>query len=194
MTKIMKLAAVLPLLAGCLGSRPNPPTCWLVSAEEAEVRAVADIPPRDSARIGSLTVRPPYDGAKFAVLRPDGSVAFDPANAFAVKPELMLKGAACDVLASRGDFDFVRSQSATNVVFDITVTKLALDCRREGMRKASVGVAVVARTQCGRGQSVSTRACAAESSSDAAGGKYSAAFSKAFSTALVRAYEGTKER
>ncbi len=186
--------AVLSLLGGCMGSRSEPPTCWLVSAEAAGTTQIREAASRMPARIGAFAVRSPYDGVRMAVLRSDGSIAFDPVNTFAARPEMMLKCAAFDILASRGELDFAGQTSGTNVVYDVSVTRLALDCRKEGIRTASVGVTLAAKVVEGRGRPVSTVICSAEGGSDAADGNYSAAFSKAFSTALVRAYEGTKAR
>ena len=92
---VMALAAAIPL-AGCLGSHPKAPTFWTVDAEgiaiagEA-VEAKGGVVP---ARVAEVKVRPPWDVPKLAVRRADGSVAFDPFNAFAARPEALLKGAA----------------------------------------------------------------------------------------------------
>ena len=181
---VMALAAAIPL-AGCLGSHPKAPTFWTVDAEgiaiagEA-VEAKGGVVP---ARVAEVKVRPPWDVPKLAVRRADGSVAFDPFNAFAARPEALLKGVAEDVLASTGRYDVNAAMVGTNVTFSVVVTRLALDCREEGVRKAEVALTLVANRR-GRLGAPSTSAAKGSAYVDARAGDYSRAFSRAFVAAL----------
>ena len=71
MKKIALLA--VPVLAGCLGSAPKPPVTWTIDVES-------------DAKVAFAAVCAPYGGQRFAVLRSDGSIAFDPRNSFAAAP------------------------------------------------------------------------------------------------------------
>ena len=86
MKKIALLA--VPVLAGCLGSAPKPPVNWTI-----------DIEP--DAKVAYAAVCAPYGGQRIAVLRPDGSIAFDPRNAFAAAPGSIIK----DAVVGRGRCD-----------------------------------------------------------------------------------------
>lgn len=180
------LAALLPIFAGCLGSKPPAAVHWTIDWDHADPAAPEDsVATFDAVRVSSVAVRPPYDGTRLSVLRPDGSVAFDAYNAFAAAPSALLRGAACDVMAASGKFaGVVASSSAayTPLCAEITVERLALDCRDGVRRDASVSLSVVLlkgrevfRTAKGDGFQP-TESC-----------DYSAAFSKAFATALRKA-------
>ena len=71
--------------AGCLGPAPKPPANWTIDVD-ADVKA------------SFVTVCAPYGGQRIAVLRQNGSIAFDPCNSFAAAPASILK----DALVSRG--------------------------------------------------------------------------------------------
>lgn len=181
---VMALAAAIAL-AGCLGSHPKAPTFWTVDAESIAIAvesggAKGGVVP---ARVAEVKVRPPWDVAKLAVRRADGSVAFDPFNAFAARPEALLKGPAEDVLASTGRYDVNAAMVGTNVTFNVVVTRLDLDCREEGVRKAEVALTLVANRREGHG-APSTSAAKGSASVDARAGDYSTAFSRAFTAAL----------
>lgn len=132
-----------------------------------------------------VDVRAPFNGARLAVLRADGSIAFDSYNSFAAQPAAILRGAAMDVMESSAAFEKVVSGSSSAsapLAAEITLNRLALDCRTEGHRDASVSLSLVL---------VGNRTVLASSSAEAAepvgGGDYSAAFSRAFSRALSTA-------
>ena len=153
----MKKTALLfvPMLAGCLGSAPKPPVNWTI-----------DIEP--DAKVSFATVCAPYGGQRIAVLRPDGSIAFDPRNSFAAAPGSIIKDA---VVGRKGEGS-------------LFVRKLALDCRAEGRRDAVVSLEIVSGDRVGKGE-------ATELTSD---GNYSAAFSRAFSRAYANAIEELKHK
>ena len=138
-----------------------------------------------TVRLAQVGVRAPFDGRQFAVLRPDGSVAFDPFNAFAAHPAALIRGAAEDALAASGAFSHVvaaNSPASARFELEVSVTRLALDCTAEGRRDAVVSLSCALIE--GR------RAVAAahgEGASPTADGDYSAAFSRAFSSAVASA-------
>ena len=153
----MKKTALLfvPMLAGCLGSAPKPPVNWTIDIES-------------DAKVAFAAVCAPYGGQRIAVLRPDGSIAFDPCNAFAAAPGSIIKDA---VVGRKGEGS-------------LFVRKLALDCRAEGRRDAVVSLEIVSGDRVGKGE-------ATELTSD---GNYSAAFSRAFSRAYANAIEELKHK
>ena len=183
----MRLAAVawLPLLAGCLSSASlKTPANWLLASDSAEF-AVASKPELGEARLAVVAVRAPYDGRSLAVLRPDGSIAFDPYNQFAAVPSALAKGAALDVLRRTGRFVGVQPAVTTadvRTTLEVVVDELALDCRAEGERQASVRLTLVLIRD---RQVVSART--GEARADASAGDYSAAFGTAFAKALAGA-------
>jgi len=148
-----KLLTLLPVLAGCLGPAPKPPVNWTIEIAE-------------DAKVVSAVVCAPYGAQRLAVLRPDGSIAFDPRNSFAAAPAAIVK----DALVER------RGAGA------LVVRRLALDCRSAGRRDAVVDLEVSAGDVVSRGS-------AAEPTAD---GNYTAAFSRAFSKAYREARNGLK--
>jgi len=172
---------MLPLIAGCLSSAPQAPDFWTIDfTRSAKVDGSAK---RfgESVRIASVDVRAPYAGNRLAVLRPDGSIAFDSFNSFAGSPALLMRGAARDVIESSGMFGSVLASSSSaraQYAIEIAVTQLALDCRTEGRRTAKVAFALVLLN--GREVVASVRGAGAEE----AGDDYSAAFSTAFARAM----------
>ena len=153
----MKKTALLfvPVLAGCLASAPKPPVNWTIEIES-------------DAKVAFAAVCAPYGSQRIAVLRPDGSIAFDPCNAFAAAPGSIIKDA---VVGRKGEGS-------------LFVRKLALDCRAEGRRDAVVSLEIVSGDRVGKGE-------ATELTSD---GNYSAAFSRAFSRAYANAIEELKHK
>ncbi len=181
--------ALLPLLAGCLMSAPPSVATWTIAYEPSRLAASSAAPaegaPRGSVRVAQVAVRAPYDAKSLAVLRPNGSLAFDPYNQFAALPAALLKGVVQDAFLAHGAFRAAvpaASQVATELSAETTVTRLALDCRTPGERRATVALTVVL---------VKDRAIYAsasgEGSSDAADGDYTRAFSEAFSRAVAAA-------
>ena len=150
MKRILILAGLLAL-SGCLGSAPKRPVCWTIEVEPLTA-------------VGRVVVSAPYSGTRFAVLRADGSLAFDPGNAFAAVPSVILG-------------DAIQSRRTHGV---LTVRKLALDCRQEGRRDAVVELEIVRK-----GEPVH-RGSASVGTAD---GNYTAAFSAAFAAAYRQAVE-----
>ena len=178
----------VPLLAlafaGCLSSPPEAPVNWTV--EWMPGGNTAAVSPRFGlVRPSLVSVRPPYDGSRIAVLRPDGSIAFDAFNVFAASPAALLRGAVGDVLSASGEFAGVldaASSANAQYLAEVTVRRLALDCRKEGRRDACVDLTFTLLE--GR-RPVATKS--ASSSEPAPLGNYSAAFSAAFARALQSA-------
>ena len=177
---------IFPLLAGCLSSAPKAPANWTIGPIEPQTATSA--PKWAEARLVRLDVRAPYDGRRLAVLRPNGSVAFDAFNVFAAAPAALLRGAAQDILAARtavaGPVPNSVGPVPASVELELTVTRLALDARAKGARKATVALSL-ARLD-GRHAASVVRAEAAE---PVASGDYSAAFSAAFAKALADAID-----
>jgi len=173
---------LLPLIAGCLAAAPKAPTNWTVDWERAATRpAPSENPSFDSVRISAVQVRAPFGGTRIAVLRSDGSMAFDAMNVFAVSPALLLKGATFDAADASGLFGRIvtaDSGAKTRYSMEVYVTRLALDCRNEGRRVASVSLVLTLLE--GRNVVASVRADGAED----AKADYSAAFSTAYAHAI----------
>ena len=183
----MVFAAVLAAsaLSGCLTSvGMSEMACWNI--EYTGEKAEGSVEPRfGTVRASQVAVRAPYAVKGLAVLRANGTVAFDPYNEYAASPSALLKGAVEDALAASGLFKTVvgaASSANASLSAEVTVTRLALDCRAEGSRRAvaELDVCLVDR------HSVVARA-KGSGAADAADGKYGAAFSGAVSDALVEA-------
>lgn len=186
MRRIKLLIWALPLVAGCFSAGParKAPVNWTIALDATPVTAAAE-PTWNVARLAQVTVRAPFDSTHLAVLRKDGSLAFDPANVFAAAPSALLRGAAQDAAAASGRFARVvppTSAAATQTLIEVTVNRLALDCRVEGTRIATVALTVTL---------LDARAVAAVASGEgtkpAGAGDYSAAFSAAFAEAMAAA-------
>ena len=187
--KPLILLLALPLVAGCLTSAPPEVSTWTVSFEasapSASSASASESPSGGSVRISQVSVRAPYDSRDLAVLRPDGSLAFDPYNRFAAQPAALLKGAVQDAFLACGAFrTAVPSASllAADVSAETSVTRLALDCRTPGERRATVALTVLLL----KGRTAFASA-SGEGEADAADGNYSRAFSQAFSQAVSAA-------
>jgi len=176
---------LLPLLAGCLSSAPRAPINWTIDfSRNTDAVAARTNAAAAAVRIAAIDVRAPYSGQRLAVLRPDGSIAFDPCNAFAASPALLLRGAAHEAVEASGMFARVLepgSSAKETYAMEIVVTQLALDCRTEGRRTAKVAFTLTLiegrmAVACVRG------AGAAEATDD-----FSAAFSTAFARAVADA-------
>ena len=180
--KIRFLQVFAPLLcAGCISSAPEEPRNWLIGPARVAESAAAE-PKWESARISRIDVCAPYDDRRLAVLRRDGSIAFDPFNAFAAAPSALLKEAAFETLSRSGHAKAsvgARSAAAASRSIEITVTRLALDCRAEGRRDATVSLS--AALVSGRDLVSFARA---EASAPTDGGDFTAAYSEAFCRAL----------
>ena len=180
--------AVLPALAGCLSpSHPPEVACWNIEYSASATSSVAE-PRFGVARVSQVTVRAPYGAKSIAVLRGNGTVAFDPYNEFAAGVAQLLKGTVAEAMEESGLFNAVvgaSSSAGSDVFAEATVTRLALDCREQGRRKAVADVCVML---------VSGRDIVASASgsgtADAADGNYGKAFSRAVSDALANALRG----
>ena len=181
----------MPLLfTGCLSpSVPTTPSSWSVEyvADKPASRPAAEGATRGSVRVSQIVVRAPYDVRELTVLRPDGSLAFDPYNQFAAAPATLLKGAVQDAFRRHGDFRAAVSAGSrlpTDLSVETTVTRLALDCRETGTRRACVELSLLLLKDGAAYASADGAGVA-----DAADGNYSRAFSAAFSQAISRALE-----
>lgn len=148
---------LVPVLAGCLSSAPKSPVNWTLEFKPA-------------SRVAQVVVCAPYGGTRLAVLRPNGSIAFDAFNAFAATPAAII-GDACASRRARGS---------------LIVRKLALDCREEGRRDALVELDLSLEDGGPRGHG-----SAAVPTDD---GNYTAAFSSALQQAYDEALEGLKAK
>jgi len=172
---------LLPLIAGCLSSAPKAPTNWTLDLARSSSDVTREECGKESVRIASVDIRAPYAGQRLAVLRPDGSLAFDAFNSFAGSPAMLMRGTAVDAVDASGRFGRVvpsGSAAKTRYSIEIVVTQLALDCREEGKRAAKVAFRLVlldGREVC---------AIVRGTGSAAAGDDYSAAFSTAFARAM----------
>ena len=169
------------LLSGCLASSPAERADWNIECSDAALR-VAETPKYGVARLGLVELRAPYAVRELAVLRADGSIAFDPCNAYAASPVQLLKGAALASLERSGLFSAVvgaGSSADSDVDVEVAVTRLALDCREEGVRRAVASLSV---------RLVRSHGIVAfgsgSGSADASAPDYSAAFSSAVTSAF----------
>jgi len=175
----------MAMLAGCLSSGTPAATEWTVAVEKGAVRHVA-APKFGVARLLLVDVRAPYAGREIAVLRGDGSVAFDPYNTFAATPLRLMTGGALDALAGSGLFSAVveaGSSADSDVDVEVAVLRMALDCRVEGSRRAVVALSVrLVRSHRIVAYAIGEGAC------DAGSGDYSASFSAAAASAFGEAF------
>lgn len=183
------IIAMAAMLSGCLSPAPEAPTSWLISWNGAPApKDGSAAPEKQVLRISQISVRAPYDGVRLAVLRGDGSIAFDSRNVFAAAPSQLLTGSARDMLESCGKYSAVvtgRSNARSDQTVEISVDLLALDFRKGGKGAATVSLSVVWL----KGRDilrVTSGSAAVEIGDD---GDYSAAFSSAFARALENAFE-----
>lgn len=180
----MIMLALLPLAGGCLATAPKAPKTWSIEWSKTGIERTAEskLP---AAKLLLVDVRAPYNGSRLAVLRGDGSMAFDSFNSFAAQPASLLRGAAFDVMEASGAFERVVSGgsiASTPLAAEVTVTRLALDCRKLEHRDALVSLTIVLV-----GNRTVASSASAEASAPVEGGDYSAAFSKAFADAMMSA-------
>lgn len=183
--KVLAAAMAAFALTGCLTSASVPEiACWNV--EYFGERAGRGVESRFGvARVSQVVVRAPYAVKGLAVLRANGTVAFDPYNEYAAGPNALLKGVVEDALAASGLFKSVvgaSSAAGASVAVEVTVTRLALDCRKEGVRHALAELEL--RLLDGREIVSSVKGSGV---ADAAGGNYGEALSGAVSDALKAA-------
>lgn len=188
--KGMKSLAFVSLfaVAGCLSASDPKTVFWPVDYEKTcEVAAAAKY---QVARMSSVVVRAPYGDNRLAVLRPNGSIAFDDLNEYASSPAMLAKGIAGDAMRASGLFKSVIGSSSSvvaDVAVEVVVTRLALDCREAGLRKALADVKV-RLVENGR------LVAAADGSGavDAGDGRYGVAFTKAVSSAFDSAFSALR--
>jgi ABC-type uncharacterized transport system auxiliary subunit len=182
--KQFALLSILTMLAGCFTGGARAPVNWTLDVSGIKMPALAE-PRAGSVRISQLTVRTPYDVKQLSVLRPDGSIAFDPWNQFPAAPASMLKHVALDVMSASRAFKNVlpsTSSAKADASVEISVERFALDCRGENSRKAAAAVTVrILRNR----ELIKTVSGA--SSVPVEAGRYSDAFSEAFADALLAA-------
>ena len=175
----------MPVLAGCLTASTPKVTQWLVEYKGA-ARSASQAK-YEVGRVSQVLIRSPYNETGIAVLRADGSMAFDPYNEYAANPMLMLKGVVFDAMDASGLFGVVVNPSSSvrsSVSVEVFISRLALDCRKEGERKAVASVRVRILSDSGK-----VLYAQGEGESDAKDGNYGAAFSLALSAALNAAFE-----
>lgn len=174
----------LPALAGCLSVSTPEISHWPI--EYAGRPNTSQTAPFGVGRVAPVVVRVPYNAEGLVVLRANGTVEVDPFNEFVAPPASMLRGAVADAMEASGKFSAVvntgSSATATTTV-EVLVVRLALDCRREGERKAVADV-VVRVLKAGELVAVER----ADGSADASSGNFGEAFSMAVSTALASAF------
>lgn len=187
MKKILALM-LLPVLAGCLTAGSPQVSYWpldYVGAGHGERKARFGV-----ARLLQTQVRSPYNNDGIVVLRADGTVAFDPCNLFAANPPALMKWVGLEALRQSGVFSGVveaSSAASADVSVELVVNKLALDCRKEGERRAVA--AVLVRVLDGK---LIRATVTGAGSVDAADGNYGAAFSNAVSAAIAAALSDLK--
>lgn len=142
------------------------------------------------ARVSQVLVRTPYQSDSLAVLRADGSIAFDPYNRYASAPSPLLRGVVFDAMTASGLFKSVlptASIAAAELEVEVQVLRLALDCRSEGAasRKAVADILVrlVDKTD------AVIRTVSASGSSPVVGRNFGETFSTAVSAALMKAFD-----
>lgn len=183
--KRLFLPLVLALVAGCLSPAPKAPTNWTIEIGCRPDLQSSQLASRRQLRLNRVRVRAPFAGRRIAVLRDDGSVAFDSYNVFAAAPALLLTGAALDAVNSSPDATCVLlsedSSARCKESIEITVSTFALDCR-QGRRDARVALEVAL---------LSGRDLVANGAGTAAvpvTGDFSQAFSSAYAAALAEAF------
>ena len=184
MKKIVAFA-VLPLLSGCLSASTPKVAQWLLEHKGPD-RTTRPPVKYEVGRVSQVLVRSPYNEIGIAVLRADGSMAFDPYNEYAANPTSMLKGFVFDAMDASGLFGAVVNPSSSvksQALVEVVIARLALDCRREGERKAVASVRVRLISDDGKALHVQ-----GEGTVDAKDGNYGAALSDALSTALNTAF------
>ena len=183
MKKLIALS-LIPLLSGCLSAGSPRVTQWLLEYK-GPVRTTR-LTKYEVGRVSQVLVRSPFNEVGIAVLRADGSMAFDPYNEYAANPTAMLKGFVFDAMDASGLFGTVVNPSSSvrsQALAEVLVSRLALDCRKEGERKAVAAVRV--RLIADDGKALYAQG---EGTADAKDGNYGAALSAALSAALNSAF------
>lgn len=176
--------ALIPVLSGCLTASSPRVAQWLLEYKGGS--RVSQPAKYEVGRVSQVLVRSPYNEVGIAVLRADGSMAFDAYNEYAANPTAMLKGVVFDAMDASGVFGAVVNPSSSvksQALAEVLVSRLALDCRRDGERKAVAAVRVRLIANDG-----TTLYAQGEGVADAKDGNYGAALSDAISMALNTAF------
>ena len=184
MTRKAICILVLPVLAGCLSVSTPEISHWPI--EYAGRPKTSQAAPFGVGRVAQVIVRAPYNAEGLVVLRANGTVEVDPLNEFVAPPAAILKGAVADAMEASGKFSaVVNASSSVNATtsVEVLVVRMALDCRREGERKAVADVVVRVLRD---GEILAIER--ADGSADASNGNFGEAFSMAVSTALASAF------
>ena len=191
--------AALFLCAGCFSSSVTPPMAWTVNPGYAKPSDASRAVEYSVARQGAVTVMPPCDSVSFVVRRKDGSIAHDPYNVFISPPSSLLRAAVQARLESDGRFGRVVPQTSlasADVLVEVVVRDLSLDCTVADCRRAQAAVSVDvlradrgARTVVLTGQGDSRDGNPAGDVGVVKNGDYTAAFSQAFDVALAGALQ-----
>ena len=173
---------VLPALAGCLSpSHPPEVACWNLEYTAPAASSAEAKPKFGVVRVSQVMVRAPYGAKSIAVLRGNGTVV-------AAGVAQLMKGMVAEAMEGSGLFDSVvgsSSSAGSDVFAEATVTRLALDCREQGKRKAVADVSVMLVS----GRDIVAKASGSGEAS-ASDGNYGKAFSRAVSDALAKALKG----
>ncbi len=175
-------------LTGCLSSAPQLPSYWLLETVALTKPLTTEMAPTfESVRVAQVNVRAPYDGRNFVVLREGGEVAFDPCHSFAASPATLLRGLVWETVAASGRFkETILSTSHARAAYslEVTVTRLALDCRAVNRRLATAEISVALL----KGREL-VKVVKGVGTKETADGAYGTAFSYAFSMALRAALD-----
>lgn len=186
-----RLTAILLLgvCAGCLTATTPVTNEWTIQI--ATLNSRAETPKFAVTRLSQVAVRAPYDTTSLAVLRADGSLAFDPYNRFAAQPSQLLKGVVQDILSASGCFEAVvpaSSAASVSQIVEVSITSLRLNCAAaEPLARTAEASVMVLVLNANREIVGSVRG---SGTADAADGDYGAAFSTALTLALSKALEG----
>lgn len=184
MTRKTIFVAVLPVLAGCLSVSSPEISHWPI--EYLGRPKTSQKTPFGVGRVAQVVVRAPYNAEGLVVMRANGTVEIDPLNEFVAPPVAILKGAVADAMEASGKFSaVVNASSSVNATTSVEVllVRMALDCRREGERKAVADVVVRVLKD---GEILAIER--ADGSADASNGNFGEAFSMAVSMALASAF------
>lgn len=176
---------LIPVLSGCLSTEAPKVKQWLL--EYRGPVCSTRLTKYEVGRVSQVLMRSPYNEVGIAVLRADGSMAFDPYNEYAANPTAMLKGVVFEAMDASGLFGAVVNPSSavrSTAIVEVLVSRLALDCRAEGVRKAVASVVV----RLVGGDSERAAYAQGDGEADARDGNYGAALSGAVSTALNSAF------
>jgi len=175
---------MIPVLVGCLSSKPLTVVRWNVTALPDQI--VKQSAKYGAVRLAQVSVRAPYDTPEIALVREDGSVTFDAYNRFATTPSALLKGASFDILRASELFKEVLGMSSSaraSLSAEIDVSQLALETV-EGALRATVSLQLMLIDQ--KDRTVTAFACGT-AVADASSGRYTDAFAQAYTLALDKA-------